>query len=117
MEVSVKSRTPKTAPGAWPLLGHLPQLLRDPLAFLRSLPDCGDLVQVRVGPWRAVVVCDPELTRRVLLDDRTFDKGGAFYDRVREVVHDGVLTCPHEDHRRQRRLVQPAFRPARLAPA
>ncbi|WP_189548187.1 cytochrome P450, partial [Streptomyces gelaticus] len=103
--------TMKTAPGAWPLLGHLPRLLRDPLAFLRSLPADGDLMWVRIGPWRAVVVCDAGLTRRALLEDRAFDKGGAFYDRVREVVRDGVLTCPHQDHRRQRRLVQPAFRP------
>ncbi|MGW3209020.1 hypothetical protein [Streptomyces sp. NPDC001135] len=79
-----------------------------------SLPAGGDLVWVRVSPWRAVV-CDPELTRRALVDDRTFDKGGVFYDRVREVVDDGVLTCPHRDHRRQRCLVQLAFRPTQLA--
>ncbi|MFJ4672309.1 cytochrome P450 [Kitasatospora purpeofusca] len=112
-EPSRSTYTVRTAPGAWPLLGHLPRLLRDPLAFLRSLPAHGDLTWVRIGPWRALVVCDPALTRRALVDDRAFDKGGAFYDRVREVVRDGVLTCPHSDHRRQRRLVQPAFHPTR----
>ncbi|MGW0569548.1 cytochrome P450 [Streptomyces tauricus] len=102
------------APGALPLLGHLPRLLRDPLAFLRTLPERGDLVWVRVGPWKAIVVCDPDLVHQVLLDDKTFDRGGLFYDRAREVVGNGLGTCPHDDHRRQRRLVQPAFHSSRL---
>ncbi|WP_240152077.1 cytochrome P450 [Streptomyces mobaraensis] len=103
------------APGALPLLGHALPLVRDPLAFLDALPGRGDLVQVRVGPVRAVVVCDPELTRRVLRDDRTFDKGGPLYDRIREVTGNGLASCPYRDHREQRRLLQPAFHSARMA--
>ncbi len=98
------------APGSRPVVGHLPRLLRDPLRFLRSLPPHGDLVRVRIGPYQAVVVCDAALTRQVLVDDRTFDKGGFFYDRFREAIGNGLGTCPHQLHRRQRRLTQPAFR-------
>ncbi|SDM62231.1 cytochrome P450 [Allokutzneria albata] len=101
-------------PGALPLLGHIVPLLRDPQRFLTSLPKSGDLVQIRIGPFRASVVCDPELTREILVNDRTFDKGGPLYDRVREVVGNGLGTCPHEEHRRQRRLTQPAFHPSRM---
>ncbi|WP_234334646.1 cytochrome P450 [Streptomyces sp. NRRL B-1347] len=103
-----------TAPGALPLLGHLPPLLQDPLSFLTSLPDYGNLVQIRLGPRAAVVVCDPKLTRQILVDDHTFDKGGPLIDRAREVLGNGLASCPHQEHRRQRRLVQPAFHPARL---
>ena len=103
-----------TAPGALPLLGHLVSLLRDPLGFLMSLPEHGDLVRVRFGPFQAMIVCDPGLTRHVLLDDRTFDKGGPLFDRGRELAGDGLLTCPHSEHRRQRRMLQPAFHPSRL---
>lgn len=103
-----------TRPGAVPLLGHLPALLRDPHALLMSLPEHGDLVRVRLGPARVVVVCEPGLTRQVLRDDRTFDKGGLLSDRSREAAGDGLITCPHSRHRRQRRLVQPAFRPDRM---
>nr|WP_211222326.1 cytochrome P450 [Actinokineospora enzanensis] len=102
------------APRGVPLLGHLPAFLRDPLAFLRSLPAYGDAVRIRLGTSSAVVVCTPELTDRVLRDDRVFDKGGPFWDRAREFAGDGVATCPHHLHRRQRRLVQPAFHFARL---
>ncbi|WP_200302769.1 cytochrome P450 [Streptomyces adelaidensis] len=103
-----------TAPGALPLLGHTLRFLRDPLRFLRSLPAVGDLVTIRLGPFDALVVCAPELTRRVLLDDRTFDKGGFLFDRSREFLGNGLGTCPHKDHRRQRRMIQPAFHRGRL---
>jgi len=102
------------APQMLPLLGHLVPLARDPLGFLESLPASGDLVRVRLGPAQAVVICNPDLTREVLRHDRTFDKGGPLYHRIREVLGDGVGTCPHREHRRQRRLLQPAFHPARL---
>ncbi|MBM7775003.1 pentalenene oxygenase [Actinokineospora baliensis] len=103
-----------SAPGALPLVGHAPGLMRDPLAFLESLPAHGDLVRVRLGPMRAVVVCTAELTAAVLRDDHVFDKGGPFWDRVREFAGDGLSSCPHHLHRRQRRLVQPAFHAGRL---
>jgi cytochrome P450 len=103
------------APGRLPVLGHLVPLLRDPLRFLRSLPAHGDLVQVDIGIARAVVVCDPELIRQVLRDDRDFDKGGLIYDRAREVLGDGLASCPHHKHRRLRRLAQPAFHTTRFS--
>jgi cytochrome P450 len=112
--MTTTNATTARVPGAWPLLGHAWPLLRDPLRFLTSLPDYGNVVWIRLGPFRTVVVCDAELTRQVLLDDRTFDKGGLLVERGREVVGNGVGTCPHSEHHRQRRLAQPAFHGARL---
>ncbi|MDH6554454.1 cytochrome P450 [Streptomyces sp. SAI-041] len=102
------------APQALPLVGHLLPLLRNPTAFLDSLPAYGDMVKIRVGPFSMVVLCDPGLTHQVLLDDRTFDKGGPIYDRAREVSGNGIGTSHHDEHRRLRRLVQPSFHPSRL---
>ncbi|CAM5315448.1 cytochrome P450 [Streptomyces abikoensis] len=103
------------APGSLPLLGHALPLVRDPLAFLESLPAHGELLRLRMGPKTVVMVCDPGLTRRILVQDHIFDKGGPLYDRIRELVGNGVVSCPHGMHRRQRRLCQPAFHPDRLA--
>lgn len=111
--MTVAPRTAR-ASGALPLVGHLLPLLRDPLRFLGSLPDQGDLVRVRFGPFAAVVVCDPQLTRQVLRNDRVFDKTGPAFGRIRELVGDGLGICPHSQHRRQRRLIQPVFHPAQL---
>ncbi|MFI6520952.1 cytochrome P450 [Spirillospora sp. NPDC050679] len=107
-------RAAGVAPGALPLVGHAWSLLRDPLAFADRLPSHGDLVEVRLGPARAYVPCNPDLLSRVLRDGRTFDKGGPFYDRARSVLGNGVGTCRHAEHRRQRRLLQPAFTAAQL---
>lgn len=103
------------APGALPLIGHLIPLLRDPLRFLTSLPAHGDLVQIRIGPRRAYVVCHPDLTHQILLHDRTFDKGGPLYKGAREAAGNNLATCLHDDHRRQRPLVQPAFSRDRIS--
>lgn len=97
-----------------PLLGHTLPLLRDPLGFVASLPARGGLVRVRLGPTSTVWVCDPGLTRKVLQDDRTFDMGGPVTIRAREIVGEGLGTCPHSRHRRLRRLCQPAFHHERM---
>lgn len=109
------SRPIPTAPGARPVLGHLLPFLKQPFAFLAQLPEHGDAVRIRLGPKSAVVICDPGLTRKVLVDDRTFDKGGLFLEREREWLGDSVATCPHSEHRRKRRLAQPAFHTQRVA--
>jgi cytochrome P450 len=106
--------TPPDAPGGLPVLGHLVPLLRSPLDFLRSLPAHGDIVQVRLGTRRMLIVCDPGLTHAVLVQDRLFDKGGPFYDLAREIHGNSIVACPHADHRRQRRLIQPAFHRIRM---
>ncbi|MFI1801183.1 cytochrome P450 [Streptomyces sp. NPDC020379] len=103
-----------TAPGAWPLLGHAFLLARRPFQFVASLPAHGDLVRIRLGPHEAYVVCHPDLVHQALVEDRVVDKGGPFYDRLREVAGNGLGTCQATDHRRQRRLVQPAFRRDRM---
>lgn len=102
------------APGAMPVMGHALQLLRNPVEFITSLSAHGDLVRIKIGPTSAYVPTHPDLLRHVLADDRIFDKGGVFYDRIRDVAGNGLVTCPFADHRRQRRLIQPAFTRSQL---
>ena len=102
-------------PGGLPVLGHALRLLRDPRDFLSSLPAHGNVVRIGVGPWKALVICDPELLREVLVNDRVFDKSGTLIDRGRETLGNGIAHCPHSDHREQRRLLQPAFHRAQMA--
>ncbi|MEU5431557.1 cytochrome P450 [Streptomyces olivoreticuli] len=108
------TRTPPatwaTAPAAWPLLGHLPAFARDPLGFLAGLPAHGDLVEVGLGGRRVFVPCRPDLARRIMADGRAFDRTGPVFDRIRKDLGNGLATCPHAQHRRQRLLIQPAFR-------
>ncbi|GAB0108217.1 cytochrome P450 [Nocardia sp. JMUB6875] len=107
------SRIP-AAPGALPLIGHSLALLRDPLGLLRTLPERGDVVRLRLGTGDVYAVCTPELTHELLHDPRTFDKGGFFFDRLRELTGNNVASCPHAAHAAQRRRVQPIFRRDRM---
>jgi cytochrome P450 len=110
-----ESLTVSRAPRALPLVGHGLQLLLRPLQFLTSLSACGDMAEILLGSHRAYVLCRADLVHQVLVDDRTFDKGGPFYDSIRQLAGNGLATCPYSQHRRQRRLVQPAFHSSRLA--
>jgi pentalenene oxygenase len=112
---AVKSFTTGTAPGAKPIVGHGLHIKNQPLEFLRSLHAYGDLVEVKLGPQRVFVVCHPDLLHHVLRDDRTFDKGGPFYDRARALLGHSLGNVQHDQHRRQRRLLQPAFQHSQLA--
>ncbi|MEU2424227.1 cytochrome P450 [Streptomyces sp. NPDC007851] len=107
--------TTGTAPGIFPLFGHGIAFYRRPLAFLNSLPAYGDLVEIRLGPQRAWMVCRPELAHEVLMDPHTFDKGGPLYDRLGKLMGDGLVTCRQPAHREKRRLLQPGFRPSHVA--
>ncbi|MFC9235124.1 cytochrome P450 [Streptomyces decoyicus] len=100
------------APHAWPLTGHLLPLARDPLAFLEVAARPRSTGPRPHGP--CAVICDPELTHQALVDDRVFDKGGPVFERFRDVLGDGLSSCPHHAHRRLRRLAQPAFHSGRL---
>ncbi|GAA3191319.1 cytochrome P450 [Dactylosporangium siamense] len=107
-------RTFAVAPGAVPVLGHALQLWRRPLGFLKQLPALGDLVEIRLGSRPAYLACHPDVVMQVLLDSRTFDKGGPLFEKARLLVGNGLVSSEWEDHRHQRRMLQPAFHHARM---
>ncbi|GGS98865.1 cytochrome P450 [Streptomyces chromofuscus] len=71
-------------------------------------------MELRLGPRRAWVICEPQLVQRMLMDPHTFDKGGTQYDRLGALMGNGLVTCPQSEHRRQRTLLQPGFHPSRI---
>ncbi|WP_175409289.1 cytochrome P450, partial [Streptomyces sp. TRM64462] len=95
--------------GALPVLGHALQLGRRPIAFLESLRTVGPVVRVDLGTWPVHVLTDPELVHTVLVGDgRSFGRGRVF-ERLRPLFGNGIVTTDGDFHRRQRRLIQPAF--------
>lgn len=96
-------------PGAWPLLGHAPALLRDPLALLVEAGRAAPVTLVRLGPVPAYVVSGPEPVHRVLVTDAAeYDKGFQF-DALRRLIGDGVGTSRGAKHRRNKRMLRPTF--------
>jgi cytochrome P450 len=95
---------------------QLRRMRRDPLDFFLKLPArYGPLARVRFGPVRLIVVVDPALVIRVLVDDADGYKKGMALERARAILGDGLLTSEGDLHRRQLRLIGPAFSPRRVA--
>lgn len=108
-------RIAPVAPGRLPLLGHTMSLLDRPFGFLSSLRAHGEVVRIYLGPLPVHVVTTPELAWQVLATDaHKFDKGMVF-DKIRPLFGNGLLNSAGDFHRRQRRLVQPAFHRAQIA--
>ncbi|MDN3297260.1 cytochrome P450 [Streptomyces ficellus] len=108
-----RQATPAPVPGALPVLGHTGQLLRDPLAFLTTLRDHGDFVRIRLGTASVYVTTTPELTG-ALLKNPDCVVGGPLWSTLEVLLGKGVATSNGPLHRRQRRMIQPAFTPDRV---
>jgi cytochrome P450 len=103
-----------TAPGGWPVVGHIPEIRRAPLEFLARAARQGDVVRLRLG--RDVFLLNhPEHVQRVLHDNHANYRKSYFYQRLKPLVGDGLLTSEGAAWKRQRRLAQPAFHRERLA--
>jgi epi-isozizaene 5-monooxygenase len=98
------------------VLGHAWPLLRDPLEFLLSLRDAGELVAIRLGRRTAYVVSAPELVGELLVRcGQSTMVGGPLWEVLADLLGEGVANTNGAVHRRLRRAIQPAFRPARMA--
>jgi pentalenene oxygenase len=98
------------APGALPVLGHSRQLRQDPLGFLSSLYQHGDIVAIRMGPTPLNVLCRHDLAHHLLVErSKDFGRGGPFLERSRTIMGNGLATSTGQEHMRQRRMSQPAF--------
>ncbi|MFF3559632.1 cytochrome P450 [Streptomyces sp. NPDC002574] len=103
------------APGRLPLLGHALPLARSPLAFVTSLRESGDLVRVDIGTLPVYFVNSFELAHEVMVAKASSFEKGRFFDRLRDLVGNGLATADAQTHRVHRRLMQPMFHRDRIA--
>jgi cytochrome P450 len=111
-----------TRPGRW--LGPLAVARRTRRG--RRSGDAGELlhglvgnadtaVGLRIGGQAVLLLTDPMLVPDLLISDPHRVVRGPGLQLARAVLGDGLLTSEGTDHDRARRLVAPAFSPARLA--
>ena len=108
--------SPRVPPGpsAFPLLGHVVGLLRDPLAFLTQLTrEYGDVATFYLGRTPAVFINHPALIERVIRD-RDFERGEHTRRGLAVLLGQGLLSLEGAPHLRHRRLMQPAFHRERI---
>lgn len=104
----------RTAPGGVPLFGHLPALLARPLPFVRALRKYGDVVRIHFGNRPVYAVTSPTLVRELLVVHANDCDKGSIFDEGKKFIGEGLITSAGELHRRQRRMIQPAFTRARI---
>jgi cytochrome P450 len=98
------------------LVGSLPDLRRDHLGFYTACArEFGDVVPVRLGPHRALLIYHPDAIEEVLVTkSRDFLKSPGVR-LLRPLLGNGLLLSEGDVWLRQRRLVQPAFHRQRVA--
>src|SRR5215468_3373984 len=102
---------------------HLAGMALDAPRFLqRQARTHGAVAPLRLGRGSTVLITDPDTSRAILVDEHSYGKGlGSENPEVegksplRLVLGNGLLTSQGEHHRRQRRLIQPAFHRERIA--
>ncbi|MFF1909727.1 cytochrome P450 [Kitasatospora sp. NPDC058218] len=109
-----KARTVAAAPGGLPLVGHSLALLRDPIGMLQSIRPLGDLVEIRLGTLRVYAVNSPALLREMLVTDAVSYEKGRYFQKSRPFLGNGLPNSEGTFHRRQRRLMIPAFHREKL---
>ncbi|MBT2439577.1 cytochrome P450 [Streptomyces sp. ISL-36] len=109
LEVSGSAVQAPVAPGRIPLLGHVPRLMREPIAFLESLRDHGEVVRLDIGTWPVLVLTSPDHVHAVLVQQAQKFGRGRVFDRLRPMFGNGIVTTDGDFHRKQRRMIQPAF--------
>jgi cytochrome P450 len=98
------------------LVGVLPEFRNDPAGFLEKMArQYGDVGYIPLGRQHIYCISHPDAIRGVLVTDQNKFKKSRMLERARVLLGDGLLTSEGEHHRRQRRLVQPAFHRDRLA--
>lgn len=99
-----------------PVLGDLPDLKADALAFWLDVARRGPVVGVRFGPAKRLIVNDPEVAQHILqANHRNYTKDRRLAERLETGTGPVLATSDGEDWRWRRKLMQPTFKPASVA--
>ena len=93
-------------------MGSLPGVIRGHYRFLeQTFATQGPIFELDLGLLEALVVGDAEAAEDIFVKKaRNYDKGGDFWDSLRDLLGDGIGASEGELWRRQHKLMQPGFR-------
>jgi cytochrome P450 len=118
-DVSAKGTSwtaPPSVPGL-PVIGVLPQLLRNPIKFfVNTLHRNDGIATVNVGPVKIYLLSRPDYVDYMLrTNSKNFTKEGGLWDTLRMAIGNGLAASDGNLWLRQRQMMQPHFNRGRLA--
>lgn len=112
-----EGRRGKAPPGPSRLRGfsHVGLFLRNRADFVHEIwNEYGDVCRFQMGFFDIYLVNRPDLVQHVFMNHEAFPKSPTM-NMLKLIIGDGLLVSKGEQHRRQRRLMQPAFQKRRIA--
>lgn len=101
--------TPPGPKGTW-LGGNVADFREDRLGFIQQCAqDYGDVVRIRLGPYRILLISHPDLIEQVLITNRLSYRKHFAMRLNPQLFGKGLLTSEGDFWLRQRRIIQPLF--------
>ena len=98
------------------IFGSILRYREDRFSFLKTLADRGPILRARMGAFPLVLITSAELAHEALVEkDTDFVKGFGLSLFGKPLLGNGLLTSEGDAHRRQRKLMAPAFVQKRIA--
>ncbi|RDV15367.1 cytochrome P450 [Pontibacter diazotrophicus] len=110
--MSKAANSSQLPPGPKPTISlvNLLRFRRDSLGFLSKLAgQYGDIVHFKIGPLRVVYLNHPDYIKEVLSKQHSNFVKGRPLEMAKVLLGEGLLTSEGEFHKRQSRIIQPAF--------
>src|SRR5437588_7035021 len=107
-------RLPPGPPGRFQP-GNALRMRRDEISFYRSMARTyGDIARFRLGPFQANLLTHPDAIETVFVGKNHDVHKSPFYEAMKRVLGEGLVTSEDGFHKRQRRLIQPIFHHKRI---
>ena len=104
-----RSKLPPGPKAKFPL-NNLINFRRDSIRFLTKMAqEYGDITHFKMGPLRVVLLNHPDYIKEVLSTQHTNFIKGRPLEMIKELLGDGLLTSEGDFHKRNSRVIQPAF--------
>lgn len=97
-------------PASFPLLGHIFDFRNDSLAFLqKTARTYGDISHFKMGTFSVIFLQHPDFIKEVLSTHNSNFIKGRPLEMAKALLGEGLLTSDGDLHKRQSRIIQPAF--------
>ncbi len=100
-----------SGPPGYPILGNLPDFLRDKLGFLSmSAARYGDVVKLKIGEPTNLLMSPEDIEHVLVKNSRNYEKSPRLTSgRGRQLSGEGLLTTYAAEHLTQLRMMQPLY--------